>query len=101
MTGDLAGDVDVVLHDDGHAEQRPRLTRPQPLKRSIGLGQRSLGPNRNEGVELGIETLDASEIELNKLARGDIALPQQLRQACHAGKGETLACCDRPLGGTL
>ena len=46
VTGDLAGDVDVVLHGNGHAEQWARLAGPQALERRIGLGQRRLGADR-------------------------------------------------------
>ena len=91
VTGDLAGDVDVVLHGDGHAEQWARLAGPQALERRVGLGQRRLGADRHEGVELRIEALDALDVELDQLARRDLARPEQLGQAGDAREGEIAA----------
>jgi hypothetical protein len=98
VAGDLADDVDVVLHGNGHAEQGARLAGPQPLERRVGLGQRRLAADRHEGVEVRIEALDALDVKLDELARRDLARPEQLRQAGDAREGKVAARGDGRVG---
>jgi hypothetical protein len=51
VAGDLADDVDIVLHCNRHAQQRAWLICPQARERRIGLGQRRVGTHRYESVE--------------------------------------------------
>ena len=54
----------------------------------VGLEQRALGEHLAEGVELGVEALDARQVRLDELARGDLAGAQQLGLARGAGEGQ-------------
>ena len=65
-----ARDVDDVLDADRHAVQRPA----DPARRDLGLGRprrrhRRLAVEADEGVEPGIEPLDAGEQRLHQLDR--------------------------------
>src|SRR5207302_10480900 len=51
-------------------------------------GQRRFRGNGNEGVEAGIESLDAIETRLRELHRGDLPVPHELRGLSQAeGRG--------------
>ena len=56
----------------------------------VGLGQGALAQHLGERVHLGAEALDPLEVELDQLARGDLAGADQLRLARSAGKREFL-----------
>ena len=101
VTGDLAGEVDVVLHRHGYAQQRPRLPRAQPLQRGVGLRERRLGTNGHECPELGVQTLDPPHVQLDELARRDLAAPQQLGQARSPRERQVFTRCRRARGGSL
>ncbi len=63
-----ARDVDHVLDRDRHPVQRA-------VGRVLGLGERLLGADRDEGVELA-GRLDPLEIRLHRLTRGELARPE-------------------------
>ena len=69
-------DGPVVLDGRGDAREGTRVAG----RDRVGGGQRTLGVDLHEGVELGVELLDAIERALHELARGDLA------GAHHAGE---------------
>ena len=69
----LAGDVDVVLDHDGHAEQRRGLAGVEAALGLRRLGARGLRAHAAEGVELRVEALDALQAVLDELAGGRVA----------------------------
>jgi hypothetical protein len=74
----LAGDVHVVLDRDRHAEQRRPVAGAQALLRHPRLLQRALGAHDPEGLQLAVQAIDAVEVQLGELGRGDLAWAQQL-----------------------
>ncbi len=98
VAGHLPLDVHVVLDGDRDAEQRAGLARPQALQRSVGLGQRGLGAHGDERVQLWVQALDAPQVALDQVARGDRAGAQQLALAGDAGEGEVRAGRGGPIG---
>ena len=68
----------VVLDRDRHAEQRPLVAGAAARVGLVGLGERALGDDHAEGVQLGVEPLDPLQVELDQLARGDLAAAHQL-----------------------
>jgi hypothetical protein len=89
--GQLAGKVDRVLDRERHPEQRPLLAGREPRLGLLRLGQRPLGEHDPEGVQLRVEPLDPLEMELDELARGDLAAADQLGLAHGAREGDLLA----------
>ena len=89
--GHVAGDVDVVLDRDRHAEQRPLLAPSQPRLGLLGLEQRFLGEHRAEGVELRVDPLDPLQAEAHQLGRGDLPRPHHLRLLRRSREGEVVS----------
>ncbi len=54
----------------------------------VGFQQRALGEHDAERVQLRVEARDPLEVELDQLARGDLARGDQLRLAGDSGVGE-------------
>ena len=76
--GHLAGDVDVVLDRDRHAQQRALAAGRAARVGLVGFQQRALGEHDPEGVQQRVVARDALEVELDELARGDLAGGDQL-----------------------
>ncbi len=89
--GDLAGDVDVVLDRDRHAEQRPHVARAAAAVRLVGGGERLLAEHDAERVQQRVEPGDPRQEELHQFARGDLAGGDQVGVAGEAGEGEVVA----------
>ena len=70
----MPGRLDGVLDRDRQAVQRSAAGRPIAVRASaaVGGGQRRLGGQRDDGVERGVEPLDAVEVELEQLAALDL-----------------------------
>jgi hypothetical protein len=83
---DLAGNVDAVFDHHGHAEQRSGLACAQARERRVRLGQRLVGSNGYERVDLRVQPLDSRQVQLDQLTRTDVARAQQLTKARHTGK---------------
>ncbi len=70
--GDLPGDVELVLHGDGHAVER--AVRPfRGRVPGVGLGEGLFGEDDPEGTECGVEPGDAAQRGLDEGAGGDLA----------------------------
>ena len=78
----------VVLDRDRHAQQRPRVACAGAAVGLPRLGPRALGEHHPVGVEQRVQALDPLEVELDQLARGDLAAADELGLARGAGKGE-------------
>jgi hypothetical protein len=76
---DLSRRVLRVLDRHGDAQQRPLLARAAAGVGLVGVRQRALGHDDPEGVQLWLEQLDSLEVELDQLARRDLAGANQLR----------------------
>ena len=63
------GGREQVLDADRHAAERPRVAGANGVR----LGQRALGAERDERVQLGVQPLDRGERRLDQLARRDLA----------------------------
>jgi hypothetical protein len=90
VRGDLAGNVDVVLDRDRHAQQRTPLPVLEALQRCISLLECAFGANRDERAQRRVQPLDPCQVELGQLARRYLACPEQLAQARDAGEREIL-----------
>ncbi len=84
--GHLAGHVDFVLDGDGHPQERPLAAGAATRIGLVGLQQRALGRHHAKRVESRGQTRDPPEVELDQLARGDLARRDQLRLAGDAGE---------------
>jgi hypothetical protein len=98
VAGGLARDVQVVLDRYGDTEQGPTLAGPQSGQRAVGLRQSRLGPHRHKGAQPRIELVDPVQIELGQLARGQLALTQQVGQLGQASEGEVAVGVWAPRG---
>ena len=65
----LALDRAVVLDGDRHAGERPLVAGAD----LVGRGQRLVGEDVDEGVEAGVELVDAVQRGLHQLAGGQLA----------------------------
>ena len=74
----LPGDVEAVLDRDRHPQQRTVVALDPAGVGLVGLGQGALGHDDPERVEIRVVLLDAPEVELGQLARGDLARPEHL-----------------------
>src|SRR6185503_16609308 len=63
---------------DGDAQQRRVVAGRAAAIRLVGLLHRALGEDGAEGVELGVQRLDARECQLGELARRGIAPAHEL-----------------------
>ena len=86
--GHLTGHVDVVLDRDRHSQQRAHATGPATRVGLVGLEQRAFGEHDAKRVQLRVEPLDPLQVELDQLARGDLARGDQLGLASDPGVGE-------------
>ena len=88
--GDVAGDVGVVLDRHGDPEQQALVPGPEPGVGLVGLGHRPLGEHDAEGVELGLQALDARQALAHQLARGHVARRDATGLLRGAGEGEVV-----------
>ena len=86
----LAGDVDVVLDRDRHAQQRARVAAGAAARVGlVGFQPRALGEHDAERVQRAASSArDPLEVQLDELARGDLAGGDQLGLAGDSGVGE-------------
>ena len=87
----LAGHVELVLDRDRHAQQRALGGRRYQLALGvglIGLQPRALLEHDPERVQLWVEALDPLQVEVDQLARGDLARGDQLGLPGDPGVGE-------------
>ena len=87
----LAGDRRVVLDRDRDSEQRLGGARGELLGGRVGLLPGALREHDAKGVQLGVERRDALQRDVDELARGDVALADQLGLARHPGEGQFAA----------
>jgi hypothetical protein len=106
----LAGDVDVVLDEDGHAEQRRGRAGVEAALGLRRLGARGLRADAAEGVELRVEPLDALQAGVDELGGGRVASAEGVglrgegREgggAVGGGHGATVRTGARPVIGRL
>jgi hypothetical protein len=99
MCRQLAGHVDVVLHGDRDAEQRPLSVAAAARVGLVGLGQRALGHHDAIGVQLRVDAVDALQVELHELTRGDVARADEFRLSRESGEGKIeLVHARHPIG---
>ena len=79
-----------VLDSDRHAEQRPFVAGATPRVCLLRIGERALDHHSAKGVELRLQPLDPLQVELDQLARGDLAFPDHLSLTSGAGKGQVI-----------
>ena len=100
---DLAGDVGVVLDHHRHAEQRALVARAAAAGGLVGLGERALGEHDAERVELRVDPRHPLEVELDQLARRDLAgaqsssawraIPAKARSAASMARDRDAVAC--------
>jgi hypothetical protein len=78
VCGDLARHVDVVLHRDRHAEQRPLAAGADAPLGLARLGPGAVGGDGAECVQLRVDPLDAVEVDVHELERRDLAVAHEL-----------------------
>ena len=79
---DLAGDVGVVLDRHRHAEQRAPIAGAAARVGLVGLGQRAVGEDDAEGVDLGVgRQMRSSDASTSSRAETS---PAATRRACSA-----------------
>jgi hypothetical protein len=74
------GRPEQVLESNRHAAQRAGIARAH----AVGLGERALGAQRDERVELAVDAVDRIERCLDELARRDLAGADE---RCLLGRG--------------
>ena len=72
----------------GTPPQRQLAVSPPRRVGGVRLGERLLGHHDAKGVQLRVETLDPLEVELDQLARGDVAGAHERGLAHDPGEGE-------------
>ena len=77
---DGSGDVDDVLDRDGDTPERALGVRRR--RESVCLGERLLGPDGDVRIDVAVELLDAIEVALDGLARGELSA---LEPRCERG----------------
>jgi hypothetical protein len=94
MGGDLARVVDVVLDRHRHTEQRGIVAGGEPLLGTLRVGAGLLGEDDAKRVQLGLDSRDALQIEVDQLAGRDLTVAHHLRDPSGAGEGDLVV--DRP-----
>ena len=74
----------LALIGDRHARERPRVARLD----LVGRGQRALGVDLDERVQLAVERLDPVQARLHELARGQLAAADAGRQVARRREHE-------------
>ena len=75
-----AGRLDGVLDRDREAVQwRQRSATTRPRVGGVGLGACPVHGERDDGVDRGVEAVDAIEVQLEQVATGDLRVADRLR----------------------
>ena len=90
VRGDLAGNVDVVLDRDRHAQQRTPLSVLEALQCCVSLLECAFGAHGDERAQRRVQPLDPRQVELRQLARCHLTCLEQLAQPGDAGEREIL-----------
>ena len=86
---DLAGDVDLVLDRDRHAEQRRVLAGAAAAVGGVGLGERALGVHGAERVELADRSAAIRRSASSTSSRADdLAAPHEVGLRRDTGEGD-------------
>ena len=100
-----AGGVGVLVRDGQAVQRADRTPRGQRRVGGVGGGPRALGVQRDDGVDLRVELLDAVQVGLEQLARGDLAVAEQRGElgrgpdaevVVDGGHAPSLSCMPRP-----
>ncbi len=83
VSGDLAGDVDVVLDRDRHAQQRALAAGAAARVGLVGFQPRALGEHDAEGVQPRIQARDPLEVQRR---RARARTPRRRRSALPGGR---------------
>ena len=81
---DLAGPVVHVLVGERHARERPRLAAAPVLVDLPRAGERVLGIEADEGMEIGIQPVDARERRFHQIGGGELAARNGIRRLAKA-----------------
>ena len=80
----LAGPVVHVLVGERHARERPRLAAAPVLVDLPRAGERVLGIEADEGMEVGIQPVDARERRFHQIGGGELAARNGIRRLAKA-----------------
>jgi hypothetical protein len=84
----LAGDVDIVLDRDRHAEQGQSLARVQAVLRHGGLVTRAVAQHHAVAAQLAVQARDPFQVDLEQLRCSDFTVGQHPCLLRRAGEGE-------------
>jgi hypothetical protein len=95
LRGRRAGDVDVLLHGERHAVERPEVSAvgDRTISR-VGRFQRLLGHDNDNGVDRAIDCLNALKVRLNDFLTGNLSGSDRFGQLRGAHTPQFRGRCD-------